>query len=189
MPRGSAAMTGFTAYVAESRHVHRCYTLVAEAPLREAERWSRALGDKSPISLNELYDRLAGDMGRHPYKALAVDLMKVRLGEAQETTAWIQQSHRNGAARQDGKTPGAGSRQEREIKPLQQTPKAHWDDMDRRLRKAAFATQRAMEAAGRNSRAMAAHDQAMAAQDVRQREQRELHERERIRMPSISPGR
>ncbi|MEJ5143636.1 MobF family relaxase [Gluconobacter albidus] len=44
MPRGTSAVTGFTTYVAESRHVHHGWTVISEAALREAESWSRPLG-------------------------------------------------------------------------------------------------------------------------------------------------
>jgi len=69
MPRGTAFVTGFTTYVAESRHVSQCWTFVAEAALREAEQCSRPLGDKIAITINDLYDRMAADMGRKLRKA------------------------------------------------------------------------------------------------------------------------
>ena len=67
MPRGTAAMTGFTAYVAESRHVQTCWTRIAEAPVREAEQFSRPLGDTTPVTQEDLLTRIAADLGRHPY--------------------------------------------------------------------------------------------------------------------------
>jgi TrwC relaxase/AAA domain len=145
MPRGSSAMTGFTAYVAESRHVHRCFTRVAEAPLREAEAFSRALGDKAPVTIDNLYDRLAGDMGRHPYKALGIDLVKERLAHEQETVRWIKQNHLNERVEQSGQTPGAGWRRDHQEKPLHDVTKGHWDDVDRRLRRSGYSMQRSME--------------------------------------------
>ncbi|MBB2156605.1 relaxase domain-containing protein [Gluconacetobacter diazotrophicus] len=145
MPRGSSAMTGFTAYVAESRHVHRCFTRVAEAPLREAEAFSRALGDKAPVTIDDLYNRLASDMGRHPYKALGIDLVKERLTHEKQTSRWIRQNHDNEQASREGQTPGEGWRRDHEEKPLRDVTQRHWDDIDRRLRRAGYSMQRSME--------------------------------------------
>lgn len=181
MPRGSSSMTGFTSYVAETRHVHRCYTMVAEAPLREAETFSRALGDKAPITLNDLYDRLAGDMGRHPYKAMGVDLVKAELQGEKQRARWIRQNHLNETARQAGKTPGAGFHAQQRDKQVREVPQARWDDISRRMRKAAYETQASM----------ARLDQSLQRQE-RQRDreiERELAQRQRDRSYVPTPGR
>jgi len=75
LPRGTAGITAFKAYTAESRHVTQVYTMVAEAAVFEAVKRSRALGDASPITSEHLWDRVAEDMSRKPYKALGIDLV------------------------------------------------------------------------------------------------------------------
>jgi|GEM_PF-897629 len=141
MPRGSAAVTGFTSYVAESRHVHRCWTRVGEAAVREAEQWSRPLGDRSPVTMADLYNRLAADMGRHPYKDLAVDLVKVDVGAAEAQMRWIKQSHDNENSRSAGKTPGARLRTQQEERLLHSVDDEVWNDLSRTLRKSAYSAQ------------------------------------------------
>ena len=74
LPRGTAGVTAFTAYVAESRARGTTWTVVSEGALREAERHRQALGDVTPITEATLWARAAEDMARKPYKALAVDL-------------------------------------------------------------------------------------------------------------------
>jgi hypothetical protein len=75
LPRGTAGVTGFTSYVAESRSRGTTWTVIAEGALYEAERHSRALGDIMPITTEHLWDRAAVDMSEKPYKALGIDLL------------------------------------------------------------------------------------------------------------------
>jgi hypothetical protein len=75
LPRGTAGVTGFTSYVAESRSRGTTWTVIAEGALYEAERHSRALGDITPITTEHLWDRAAKDMSEKPYKALGIDLL------------------------------------------------------------------------------------------------------------------
>jgi len=152
MPRGTASVTGFTTYVAESRHVSQCWTFVAEAALREAEQWSRPLGDKTAITVNDLYDRMAADMGRHPYKALAIDLVRQRLAYEEDRRDWIRAEYENDRAALAGQTPGKGARQKRERKGFDAVKPGQWDDLGRKLRKAGFATQNAMDRANQGRR-------------------------------------
>ncbi|GBR56667.1 AAA family ATPase [Gluconobacter sphaericus] len=186
MPRGSSAMTGFTSYVAESRHVHRCWTAVSEGSLREAETFSRALGDIRPVTVNDLYDRLASDMGRHPYKSLAVDLAKARLAHEEANTRWIRQNHVNERTRQKGQSPGGQVRRHIEEAPIRDVPRAQWDDVSRKLRKAGYAAQDALNAARRvedlqeRRRAQQAEDRLQQARAAAQAEERE-RDRTRVR--------
>jgi len=183
MPRGSSSVTGFTAYVAESRHVHTCWTRVAEAPVREAESFSRPLGDATPVTLENLLDRIAGDMGRHEYKALAIDLEQVRLQYEENTTRWIQQSHVNEAARQQGKTPGAGFRSRMAAREVTAVPPEKWDDIDRTLRRMAFKTQDVAEKLER------VVDEKRRQQEQAEKQRREEQVRERDRRPMRTAGR
>ena len=192
MPRGSSAMTGFTSYVAESRHVHRCWTAVSEGSLREAETFSRALGDIRPVTVNDLYDRLASDMGRHPYKSLAVDLAKARLAHEEANTRWIRQNHVNERTRQKGQSPGGQVRRQVEEAPIRDVPRAQWDDVSRKLRKAGYAAQDALNAARRvedlqeRRRAQQAEDRLRQARAAAQEE--ELRERDRTRVRGTGRG-
>ena len=71
-------MTGFRAYVVESRHILRCWTMISEAALREAEEHSRPLGDPTPVTIADLWERAIKDLARHEYKALGIDLLASR---------------------------------------------------------------------------------------------------------------
>ena len=187
MPRGSSAMTGFTAYVAESRHVHQCWTAVAEGSLREAETFSRALGDIRPVTVEDLYDRLAGDMGRHPYKSLAVDLVQARLAHEEATSRWIRQNHVNERVQQKGQSPGAKVRREIAEAPIREVPREQWDDVSRKLRKAGYAAQDALKAARHAEDIQKARARRQTAEAARKATVR--RERERTRAPAPSRGR
>jgi len=74
MPRGSAGITAFKGYVAESRHELEAWTMVGEWAEREAERMSRPLGDQREITEADLWARTARNMAAKPYKSLGIDL-------------------------------------------------------------------------------------------------------------------
>jgi hypothetical protein len=57
LPRGTAGVTGFTTYVAESRRRGTTWTVVSDGALYEAEHHGRALGDITPITTEHLWDR------------------------------------------------------------------------------------------------------------------------------------
>jgi TrwC relaxase/AAA domain len=75
LPRGSAGITAFKAYTAESRHITQVWTMVSEAAVHEAVRTARPLGDDTPVTAEDLWERVAADMSEKPYKPLAVDLL------------------------------------------------------------------------------------------------------------------
>ena len=76
LPRGSGGMTGFTAYVAESRARGATWTLISDEATFEAVRNRRALGDQTPVTAQDMWDKVAGDMAVKPYKALGIDLLQ-----------------------------------------------------------------------------------------------------------------
>lgn len=75
LPRGTASVTAFTTYVAESRSRGTSWTVISEGALMEAERHRQALGDVTPITRERLWERAAEDMSEKPYKALGIDLL------------------------------------------------------------------------------------------------------------------
>ena len=76
LPRGTAGMTGFTAYVAESRARGTTWTMISDEATFDAVRSRRALGDLTPITAADMWDKVAGDMASKPYKALGMDLLQ-----------------------------------------------------------------------------------------------------------------
>ncbi len=75
--------------------------------LHEAVKRSRALGDASPVTEGDLWDRAAADLAHKPYKALGVDLIrKSRDYLAEAVDAFIRQSHRFQAMEAEGRNPG-----------------------------------------------------------------------------------
>jgi hypothetical protein len=75
LPRGTAGVTAFTSYVAESRARGTTWTVISEGALFEAERHRQALGDVTPITTEDLWKRAAEDMSDKPYKGLGIDLL------------------------------------------------------------------------------------------------------------------
>jgi len=75
LPRGTAGVTAFTTYVAESRSRGTTWTILSEGALLEAERHRQALGDITPVTKERLWERAAEDMSQKPYKALGIDLL------------------------------------------------------------------------------------------------------------------
>lgn len=75
LPRGTAGLTAFKNYVAESRHTGKAWTMISEIAVFEAVKNKLALGDQRPIATDDLYNQVAEDMARKDYKQLAVDLL------------------------------------------------------------------------------------------------------------------
>ena len=75
LPRGTAGVTAFTTYVAESRSRGATWTVISEGALLEAERHRQALGDITPITRERLWERAGEDMSEKPYQALGIDLL------------------------------------------------------------------------------------------------------------------
>jgi len=106
-PRGTAGVTAFKAYVAESRARGATWTLIAEGALYEAVKRSRALGDASPVTIADLWKRAATDMANKPYKSLGMDLAATtRATRDKAVDAFIQQSQHFQAMEAAGRNPG-----------------------------------------------------------------------------------
>ncbi len=75
MPRGSAGVTAFKAYVAESRHVSQVWTMVGEAAEHQAEQAVRLLGDPRAVTTDDLWARIGRNLSEKPYKPLGMDLL------------------------------------------------------------------------------------------------------------------
>ena len=75
MPRGTSSVTGFKAYVAESRARGATWTVISEGAVLEAERRRQALGDNTTITKEDLWKRAGADLSNKPYKALGIDLL------------------------------------------------------------------------------------------------------------------
>ena len=68
------------------------WTMISEAAVHEAEKRSRALGDATPITPEDLWKRIATDMSAKPYKALATDLTRAaRRDRERAIDAFIRQ--------------------------------------------------------------------------------------------------
>ncbi|RYF19357.1 MAG: hypothetical protein EOO77_10360 [Oxalobacteraceae bacterium] len=107
LPRGTAGATSFKTYVAESRHVTRVHTLIAEAAVFEAVKMRRALGDVSEVTTKDLWDRVAEDMSTKLYKALGMDLANgTRRSREAAIDTFIQSEHRIEGAKAAGRKPG-----------------------------------------------------------------------------------
>jgi hypothetical protein len=104
LPRGTAGITAFKSYVAESRHVSQVYTVISEAAAFEAVKRSRAVGDKEPITTGHLWEQVAKDMSDKPYKSLALDLVDaIERSREEEVDRFIRTEHRVFAQRAAGR--------------------------------------------------------------------------------------
>ena len=74
LPHGTGVTSAFKTYTAESRATGRTHTLISKASVHAAVQRSRALGDVTPMTQDDLWDRVAKDASAKPYKALALDL-------------------------------------------------------------------------------------------------------------------
>ncbi len=95
LPRGTAGMTGFTAYVAESRARGTTWTMISDEATFDAVRSKRALGDLTPIKADDMWAKVAEDMAAKPYKALGMDLLQgVREDRDLAVRAFMQSGHK-----------------------------------------------------------------------------------------------
>jgi hypothetical protein len=95
LPRGTAGMTGFTAYVAESRARGTTWTMISDEATFDAVRSRRALGDMAPINAEDMWNKVAMDMAAKPYKALGTDLLQaVREDREMAMQTFMQTGHK-----------------------------------------------------------------------------------------------
>ena len=95
LPRGTAGITAFKSYVAESRHVSQVHTIISEAATFEAVKRTRALGDRAEITPQHLWDQVAADMSEKPYKSLGIDLVAaIERGQEADVDRFIRTEHR-----------------------------------------------------------------------------------------------
>jgi len=120
LPRGSAGITAFKSYVAESRHEYAAWTMVGEWGEYEAERMSRPLGDQRKITEADLWARTAKNMAAKPYKSLGIDLVdKLQKGLDTSYDHFIRSDMRIQRQRAEGRNLGvefAGWQQDRAIR-------------------------------------------------------------------------
>ncbi len=113
LPRGSAGITAFKGYVAESRHENMSWTLVSKGAELQAEQAARALGDPTEITDALLWKRVAKNMSEKPYKALGIDLVdQARQGQDSGVDGFIRTSRRIRKAREadNGENVGVAAR-------------------------------------------------------------------------------
>ena len=104
LPRGSAGISSFKGYVAESRATGATWTVVSEAAVHEAEKRSRALGDATPVTIEDIWKRIGRDMSTKPYKALAMDLARAaRHDRDAAISGFIERSHRMEMIEKEGR--------------------------------------------------------------------------------------
>lgn len=109
LPRGSTGISSFKGYVAESRATGTTWTVVSEAAVHEAEKRSRALGDATPVTAEDIWKRIGRDMSTKPYKALAMDLAKAaRHDRDAAISGFIERSHAMEMVEKEGRGDAVG---------------------------------------------------------------------------------
>jgi TrwC relaxase/AAA domain len=95
LPHGTGATSAFKTYTAESRATGRTHTLISKVAVHAAVQRSRALGDITPMTEDDLWERVAKDASAKPYKALALDLAgKAHLRHDQAVEAGLSSHNR-----------------------------------------------------------------------------------------------
>jgi len=131
LPRGTAAITKFKGYTAESRAEWDTWTLIGEAGVFEAVRHKRALGDTAPVTTDELWAQAAQDMSRAPYKSLGMDLLdSLRAGEDADVRQFAGAAQRIEAAQAEGRSPGADARERLRLDAAQRAMAGQIDRID-----------------------------------------------------------
>ena len=123
--------------------------MVGEASVREAEMFSRPVGDTTPVTYEDILNRVAGDMGKHPYKSVAIDLsgeeMKVRQGQIE----WIRSELGREEIEETEQQPGERARSRATSVSSRKVSTERCDDLGRNLRRKALIAQDAAERANR----------------------------------------
>lgn len=131
LPRGVGSMTGFTAYVAESRARSTSWTMVADGATFEAVRNKRALGDLAPVTSEQLWDHVAAAMASKPYKALGMDLAAlVREDRARAVETLMRAGHLSETMKAAGQSLGREVRMRQQAEAVQQYIPKHIAALD-----------------------------------------------------------
>jgi len=94
LTRGTSGISAFKGYVAESRSEYTTWTVISEGAVYEAERHRRALGDITPITMEDLWKRVGEDMSAKPYKTPGVDVLAAaRCDREQAVDTFIRTRH------------------------------------------------------------------------------------------------
>jgi hypothetical protein len=130
LPRGTAALSAFKTYVAESRARGTTWTMIAEGAVLEAEKLSRALGDQTPITSADLWKRVATHMSEKPYKPLGTDLVVgARRARDHAIDTLIQSCHRLDIQRAAGRNHGNEFRQRKRAEIVRKAVGRHIADL------------------------------------------------------------
>ncbi|USQ74186.1 relaxase domain-containing protein (plasmid) [Roseomonas mucosa] len=120
LPRGTAGVTAFKGYVAESRAKGTTWTMISEAATFEAVKRGRALGDATPITSEDLWAKAAEGLAQKPYKPLGSDLLSdIREGREKATLSFIRFQHMVETAEHQGRDLGREIREHRQAVALQ----------------------------------------------------------------------
>ena len=132
LPRGSAGITAFKGYVAESRHEQIGWTFISRAAETQAELASRPLGDPTEVTDAQLWERAAKNFAEKPYKALALDLVERSAQARDEATAsHIRTDARLERARTASPDLGHGVRARVQARAVERAVRGHVTDLAR----------------------------------------------------------
>lgn len=168
MPRGTAGITAFKSYVAESRARGTTWTMISEAATFESIKRGMALGDATPITSEDLWKKAADGLSQKPYKPLGIDLLNAaRQNREAAIDSFIRLDHQVQTAELQGRDLGRDIRLHRQaeairaelprqlaaldevIKGLKGGAMTPQEEHLRRMRVDAELARRSVEAAGR----------------------------------------
>lgn len=135
LPRGTAGATAFKGYVAESRARGTTWTMISEAATFEAVKRGMALGDNTPITSQDLWEKVAEDLSQKPYKPLGVDLLdKTRRDRERAIDTFLRFDHLRQVAELQGRNPGREVRLRRQAEVVRDSLPLHIAALDEALR-------------------------------------------------------
>ncbi len=188
LPRGTAGITAFKSYVAESRHVSQVWTILSEAVVFEAVRRSRALGDRDPITPEHLWAQVAKDMSEKPYKALGIDLVAaIERGQEADVDRFIRTEHRVFTQKAAGRDHGKELRARLREQELRQVLQKHIQPLTAALDRREAAIRELGEAVNAFPEALKARLQE-AATAMSARQEAEQAAAAAVRVSGFSPG-
>lgn len=138
LTHGTAGLTAFRNYPAESRAEWETWTMIGEAGLFEAVRHARAIGDQREITTEQLWEQAAKDMAYAPRKPLGLDLVEgLRKDVDAATDRWMEGDHRVHRQKAAGRKHAAERRQRAEDREIRAALAGRMDNYAARMRGAA----------------------------------------------------
>lgn len=99
MPAGTQGVTGYRAYVAESRHTERSWLVVGDGAERRDVRTRRMLNDMRPVGGDQVWANVARNLSRQPEASSSLAFVKEAANIRRGAVRAMQSGMQKGQAR------------------------------------------------------------------------------------------